>query len=408
MSPSIQAAFLFLSSATAVSVGGARLSELSILAFAMSVAITASRRASRSSASLVLLMGLLASVLASTALQVLASDDQMLREGLQTAIAVPAAIVLAVGCYLLLDGKRAVDLAASYSRLALLICWGLLIWHETLGLPAWIVDDGYDARFSALSQNPNQLALYLLPVPFFAALAHASGRKSQGAMWAEIAAAVLLNLFIVGKGLLVAWLGAGLLMLMVGGRLSGRPLFTLEFAATRAFLGGAFAIAAIPLVFLLYEGAFPGSQAEQGAIRLALWGHGLAAWLESPWFGNGPGHYSGLRGAFEGLEAHNFLIDWLAAYGLFGVAPLTLFMAHACLVALKRTDWVVACLFVALLCLMSFHFYGRQPVFWLWWIFGLILSAELRRGLADRERAGVGTGGAALNALHRSGRGELR
>lgn len=66
--------------------------------------------------------------------------------------------------------------------------------------------------------------------------------------------------------------------------------------------------------------------------RLRLWSEGLAAWLDAPWFGAGPGAFSlawgphgGLARLDEPLHAHQELLEQLVELGVVGLGGLLLF-----------------------------------------------------------------------------------
>jgi O-antigen ligase len=78
--------------------------------------------------------------------------------------------------------------------------------------------------------------------------------------------------------------------------------------------------------------AATGSLSEMSSTRSDFW---LASWrqfLTSPGFGLGPDAYRYLTPSMDGLQPHNFLLQWLLDFGIFGAVPL---LAVA-LLALKR------------------------------------------------------------------------
>lgn len=373
-SSSTQAAIIFLTSATAVNVSGVRLSDISALLLLASLFLHRSNSTQKNltTSSLLCLLLLLTSV--GFFLQVLEFDSGQIIAGLPNASAIPFGIIVALVFLNRCSQQRAVRIAAAYCRIALLICWILFIWQWLLGQPEWIAAGEVEGRFSALSNNPNQLALFLLPIPFFSILCYMKGVRSRSGVTVDIIAAVLLNFFIIGKGLLVSWALALLFLMLTGWKFDGPIRTTLNFILVRSLLVLAFVLAIAPITLLLFTGNAPGSQEGQGSIRLALWLHGLEAWAEAPILGHGPGHYSGLEMPYSGMEAHNFFIDWGSAYGLLGFFGLFLLLSFLFAHAFKRRHWIVFALYVALFAQIIFHFYGRQPVFWLWWVFGFIFS----------------------------------
>ena len=139
-----------------------------------------------------------------------------------------------------------------------------------------------------------------------------------------------------------------------------------------------------------------GSLSELSSTRSDFW---LASWhhyLTSPVFGLGPDAYRYLTPSMDGLQPHNFLLQWLLDFGFFGALPL---LAVAWL-ALRRgwsstagaglTPW--AAIFTASLLAGSldgnlYHFLGLFPAML---AAGFCLSAgvpgEPRRGAARSVR----------------------
>lgn len=382
--PFIQAALIFLTSATAVNFSGARLSDIAAILFFASLFLSrpSATQHKFTTTSLLFLLLFLTSV--GTFLQVLRYDSGQVTAGLPNAIAIPFGIIVTLLFLHRCGEQHVARIAAAYCRITLLICWMLFFWQWLIGHPEWIAAGEVEGRFSALSNNPNQLALFLLPIPFFSILCYMKGFRSLSGVTTDIIAAVLLNFFIIGKGLLVSWALALLFVMLTGWKFEGRIRKTLNFILVRSLLATIFVLAIAPIAFLLFTGNAPGSQEGQGSIRLALWLNGLEAWAEAPLFGHGPGHYSGLEMPYSGMEAHNFFIDWGSAYGLLGFLGLFSLLSFLSAHAFKARHWIVVAFYVALFAQIVFHFYGRQPVFWLWWIFGFILSSERSEKVLNR------------------------
>lgn len=373
-SPSIQATVIFLTSATAVNISGVRLSDIAALLLISSLFLHRSNDSTRKLTTTGIFILLLFATFISFSFQFLKFDPELTLAGLPNAIAIPFGLILALIFLNRCNEQRATKIASAYCRITLLTCWTLFLWQWLLGHPEWIDVGEVEGRFSAFSNNPNQLALFLLPIPFFSILCHMKGARGRGGMVIDIIAAVLLNFFIIGKGLLVSWTLALVFVMLTGWKFDGPIRATLNFILVRSLLVVAFVLAIAPIAFLLFTGNAPGSQEGQGSIRLALWLNGLEAWAEAPFFGHGPGHYSGLETPYAGMEAHNFFIDWGSAYGFLGFFSLflliSLFFAHA----FKRKNWIICAFYIALFAQIVFHFYGRQPVFWLWLAFGFVFS----------------------------------
>lgn len=106
------------------------------------------------------------------------------------------------------------------------------------------------------------------------------------------------------------------------------------------------------------------TQGGQDTDRELLWRNGLAAWRASPWFGNGPGAWSGIGGPYQGIEAHNSIIDWMSIAGIFGLLPIFV-IARSLMKTRKRFKLFRLVGIITLLVFTLFHFTFRIPVFWL-------------------------------------------
>lgn len=236
------------------------------------------------------------------------------------------------------------------------------------------VDVWYALRFTGWSQNPNQLALASLALPFVAYDRLAESDCTRPCRYAYGAAGV--TMLIVGvatlsDALMLAWaMGAGVLACVGWARLAllpGRRLWPrvagLLIAPLLAM--GVLTVAA-PLLLEVAEGLALSTYEEggQGSERVTLWRHGLEAAAESPAVGYGPGGYSGANGPFGGMEAHNTPIDWLDQSGVLGLAALGGLVAFAGVRVLRARHPVRLAMLTSLLVFLLFHFVIRHPAFW--------------------------------------------
>lgn len=277
--------------------------------------------------------------------------------------------------------------------------------------------DAGDIRYSGWSINPNQLALFFVPLPVWVA-----------ALWRDVVkptrlqmvgfglllfALMLMGLLLRSDGLFVVWVFEFVILIMLRLRW--------EMKASRMSLLG-YALVMVLCVFLVktfahgevrksvrcavetlsqgeglwsakcYDGqAFKDQEAfrigysnpvEKTGIREELWKHGLQAWAQSPWVGYGPGEYSWFStdangGRTETMESHNITIDLLTQGGLLaGGAWLTL-VSYLLIGAWRIRDSYT---FSVVLMMAAFTFFHntRQPYFW----FVLAFSYEaIRRRL---------------------------
>lgn len=364
----IFAILLYLSSATAVSVGGLRLSDFAVgLLLVLLVKECKAFRLARLEVALLFLM-----IVCSVALSQFASllggeavQDVQIKEAMSIVVGVVMSILL-----LSLNDVKLIELMNKYSYVVIVGNLMLLAWFWTYGSPAWIVRDEEFSRFSGISQNPNQLALYLLPVPFFILMVRVAGGKSWQSSLVQLVFVVCINVASFGKALFVGWAVSFVFLYLLGFVLCGNVKLNNWKMFVRLLSVIFVGVVSIPIFNALYSGDAAGSQEGQGDIRLQLWQHGLDAWSDAFWVGHGPGHYSGLDAAYGGVEAHNMIIDWLSAYGVLGGCLFVGLFSWLIKIAVDRRMWLVCALYIALLVQISFHFYGRQPLFWMILAFG--------------------------------------
>lgn len=250
----------------------------------------------------------------------------------------------------------------------------------------------YERRFQGWAQNPNQLAMFMLPMPFLGwyLLKQARGPGRTILYVVTIIACVAVGLATESDALRVAWAGSLIVMLawlwcrsIVRSR--GGSLYISHVAVP---------IALLSLVVALGSGIVAGieqisdqiyEKGERGAIGVALWTNGLEAIGHSPLFGFGPGAYSGWERPFQGREAHNTLIDWGMSTGILGI------MLHLSLWAWCAWRAIHArspALLAVVACLVADAMFGyslRHPFYWL--VLVLVLTLTERRALAVAPNA---------------------
>jgi len=374
ISPALQATAIFLTSATAITVLGTRLSDIAAAILLISLCLIRSNDHVLRFRAGSLFAILLFFILLSSLKQIWLFEFDRTNSSPSNAIAIPASLIIGAAFLINCHEKRALEIISAYCRIVLISCFALFSWEFIFGRPEWIAPREVEERFSAFSNNPNQLALFLLPLPFFSIICHLKGLRSRSSVTFEVLLAIFLNALVMGKALFIAWTIGLLFMALAGFKPHGPIKVTFGFFLSRTLLIILLLAATAPVLIMLYSGFVPGSQEGQGAIRLALWVHGLEAWGDAPLLGHGPGHYSGLEAAYASMEAHNFFIDWASAYGALGVLALCVLIWFLVFNAFRRKNWIVCAFFVALISQITFHFYGRQPAFWLWCALGFILS----------------------------------
>ena len=371
----LSALAMFLTSATAVSVMQVRVSDIFVFLFLVSLLFLENRRTKIN----IFASILLGTILISTILQSYLGLNLFIANGFANTLSIPFGIFLAAFCFERISKNVQLNIMFKYNLIAIFVCITLYFYQFFFGNISWIELVDETDRYSALSLNPNQLALYLLPIPFFAYLQYLLGGISIRFVIVQVTLVLLINYFTIGKGLFVAWILAFFIFLILGGQ--GKINYNKIAFKLIIFMAVVPVIyySIAPLIAALYAGDAPGSVAGQGDLRLHLWLNGLKAWLDAPYFGHGPGHYSGIDFAYEGVESHNMMIDWLSAYGIAGALALIALFGNLIRQSIKLKSWLVLSFYVCLTVQSMFHFYGRQPVYWIWWIVGLTAAEALTR-----------------------------
>jgi hypothetical protein len=277
--------------------------------------------------------------------------------------------------------------------------------------------DGGDIRYSGWSINPNQLALFFVPLPVWVAALWRDVAKPTRLQMAGFGlllfALMLMGLLVRSDGLFVVWVFEFVILIMLRLRW--------EMKASRMSLLG-YALVMVLCVFLVktfahgevrksvrcavetigqgeglwsakcYDGqAFKDQEAfrigysnpvEKTGVREELWKHGLQAWAQSPWVGYGPGEYSWIStdasgGRTDFMESHNITIDMLTQGGILAGAAWLALVSYLLIGAWRIRDSYT---FSVVLMMAAFTFFHntRQPYFW----FVLAFSYEaIRRKL---------------------------
>lgn len=284
------------------------------------------------------------------------------------------------------------------------------------------LNDMGDVRYAGWSENPNQLALFFIPLPVWLAALWRDvlkPRLSQKVGFGLLLLALMLmGLLVRSDGLFVVWVFEFAVLLVLRLRwdlkVSRMSLFGYAMAMVlcvvliKTFAHGevrkSFQCAAQtlgqglnPWKAQCYTRSFDDKEAfrlgysdpvEKTGIRGDLWRNGVEAWLEAPVFGHGPGAFSGYTSTemqqamkAEGKaaeEAHNIPIDLLTQGG-----PLLALGWCGLLLYLLLGAWRIRDSYSFSVVLMVgvftlFHYHLRQPYLW----FALIMSYEaIRRRL---------------------------
>ena len=250
------------------------------------------------------------------------------------------------------------------------------------------------ARFLGWMQNPNQLAVAMLWIPYFCVsefrIANASSQKVL--RWS-----LLLCAF---GSLFMGWASAsdsyrisvGAALLWLGGRGYQRRFRKSSNRSLAIAFGMVFVMFLIPVTPTIVKaaGSYYLEQRNQngrtdGGGRGELQKTALEAWTYSPVWGLGAGSYSGDTGPFQNREAHNSLIDWMMSTGTIGAVLLVSLMRRVMRIALSLNIWLSMAV-VATIMFSTGHHLLRQPVVWL--LVPLILSQK-PEGSIESDGAGI-------------------
>jgi O-antigen ligase len=281
---------------------------------------------------------------------------------------------------------RATLFATSAAALVLL---GVGLVTTNLGpLSLWY----YGVRFRGWSVNPNQLANFLLPMPFLGWYLLQQTRSVARKLMYLLAISVCVagGIATQSDALRVAWsgsLGAIIVLLWYRAVFRGRSRFLHVSHIMLPLAAIVVAIGAGPEIVERAQQVAQGLYEKQGQgdTRFTVWSHGIDAIMHSPLVGLGPGAHSGFAGPFEGLEAHNSFIDWGTSTGLTGVLLLLSLLFWCVWRAVSARAFALLGVALAVIIDSFFGYSLRQPVYWLF----LLLVATLTEQKARQTVAAV-------------------
>ena len=112
-------------------------------------------------------------------------------------------------------------------------------------------------------------------------------------------------------------------------------------------------------------------EGNQGSVRVGLWSNAIHALMVSPVYGLGPGAFAGIHAPFDGMEAHNTMLDWGVQTGIIGILLLLSVVALAAKRLWKKGRMDLLAGLISLSIFAQFHYVLRQPVVWallLWFL----------------------------------------
>jgi O-antigen ligase len=261
-------------------------------------------------------------------------------------------------------------------------------------LQPWLGD-----RFQGWAENPNQLATLMQPAPLliFALWRERPGFFRKAFLVVTFGVAVAVGLATKSDALWVSWV-AGALALV--GLIVRRAIVdrTQRMTLSRAAATSIFAMFATIVIFVAVIFGIgtvvqlgqnvSSSDNNQGPDRFTLWGNAVAAIIQSPIVGFGPGGFSGHSGPFEKMEAHNSLLDWGMATGALGIITFLYFITRALGRAMRARSVLPGAALMSLLVFASFHYTFRQPMFWLGLVLVTMMPSVAQRNAGPDSPAG--------------------
>ncbi|MGY2186547.1 O-Antigen ligase [compost metagenome] len=270
------------------------------------------------------------------------------------------------------------------------------------------INTDFPSRLSAWSTNPNQLALFLLPIPIWLMAVYRDANW-QGSRWLRnfllLWVFFFLGICVRSDALLLAWcvglplltivaalwtkqtnwklfttmliafiLAFGTFKLMIDG--PGREILIkyeekLVNSVSSVFSDGKTDAPRAPRAFAPTRSDSlmgVGLDENKGGVRKTLWIHAIDAWLESPVIGHGPGAFSYLDDPEHKQEAHNLGFDMLTQAGVVGVLMLGALYLWLLVTAYRARDPYSLAVLIVLMIFSGAHFMLRQPVFSLYMI----------------------------------------
>jgi O-antigen ligase len=266
----------------------------------------------------------------------------------------------------------------------------------------------YGIRWQHLSSNPNQFALLALPLPFLAL--HLLLRQPEKKKWLMPTLLGLLALFLgwycKSDALSLAWVGGGVVAALA---LSKRPERIRPTASYSRFIAAMFVLLMVAgsswqwrdVAGQVMIGTGTGTKAtsasmgvssnpiiadqNQVATRLHLWRNALAAIQYAPLTGMGPGSHSGFLNPFDGVEAHNTLLDWGTQAGVFGAVALLGYSTWMLWQVIRSRKFELVAMLLALYGFAMFHMMLRHPLFWILPLLALQLAQHADAGDSDAK-----------------------
>lgn len=250
-----------------------------------------------------------------------------------------------------------------------------------------------NGRYQGWCQNANQMSLLLVPMPFLVLdLWSTSSKRSPWCKpgWISLLLLTFVMGFVVRSAALTAsWVlglaALGLLNLKQNPRFDRRAAVAVLLVFIFAFMGvrdwtQRGVLGASEKNNALQVGI--GTAEEKIDIRIQLWKNALRVWERSPVFGHGPGAYSKFEmgeASFNGMEAHNTLIDLVVQGGILLALAYTALFCWLAASFYRTRQWFLLVCTLAIFSFEFFMFHLRQPVIWFYLTLSLALAQQRAR-----------------------------
>lgn len=207
--------------------------------------------------------------------------------------------------------------------------------------------------FLGLSNNPNQICFYLLCLLFFQSF------LNKYFFFYFFLVLFFLSFYFKSSAFLLSSITIMISFLLL-------HLVNFFFKKKTAIIFFLFLMCLIIFILLNYNQTltFAIKYFEGTETRILLLKNGILSILNSPFFGNGTGSFSGHQTFFEGYEIHNTFLDFASQFGI----PFSLLVYGVMLISLYlmiiNNNFLSAVSLLGLLVFLNFHYFGRHFVFY--------------------------------------------
>ena len=227
-------------------------------------------------------------------------------------------------------------------------------------------------RYTASSDNPNRLAIYLLSC---LAIISQSSARSVYKFLSFITICGLTYLTLSDS----SFLGIAALFLSYILFTAYHSKYIFPFFLLIGFLFSLFIFSNFDALYRFFIDLW--NEASVSDYRFNLMLNGIPAWTANPAsiiLGNGSGVFSGFAGPYQGWEAHATPIDLLSIGGIILFSLFYVPIVFSIYQFQKHGKFFAASALIALVILLTFNYAGRHPIVWFVVYISLMNSIKLR------------------------------